>query len=371
MDTRASRFLDLYTTYLLASCGHATATGLSAVVPEVSHDQVTRFLSRRTFGDKDLWQVVKPMVRRFQSEDAVLILDDTVEEKPYTDASELICWHFDHTVGRPVKGVNLLSALYVSQGVSLPVAFHLIQKTAIAIDPKTGDLITDAKSGDYKWQSPVTKNEIARQMVASVIQKQIPVRYVLADSWFSATENLLFIKGKARIDFVIPLKSNRNVFLLDPAAKAGKPTKLDAVDFGGEGICILYLEKLPFPVLVLRQVFTNEDGSSTHAYLSTSDTTLSASNLREIYQKRWKIEEFHKSLKSNASFAKSPTKKVRTQSNHFFASIAAFVKLEACRIAQGGNHFAISTKIYISAMKISMSLFQKLVLASPGATITA
>jgi len=122
MDTRTFHFLDLYTDYLLASFGLTTATGFADLIPDLSHDQVTRLLSRQELTDKDLWRIVKPHVQRVQSDDAVLILDDTVEEKPYTDASELICshsklwrgWHFDHTVGRNVKGINLLSALYLS-----------------------------------------------------------------------------------------------------------------------------------------------------------------------------------------------------------------------------------------------------------------
>ena len=40
--------------------------------------------------DQDLWKIVKPHVRRVQADDAVLIIDDTVEEKPYSDESELI-----------------------------------------------------------------------------------------------------------------------------------------------------------------------------------------------------------------------------------------------------------------------------------------
>ena len=362
MNLRTSRLLDLYTTYLLASYGQATATGLAALLPEVSHDQITRLLSRQDFGERDLWRIVKPHARRVQSDDAVLILDDTVEEKPYTDASELMCWHYDHTVGRNVKGINLLSALYVSQEVSLPVAFHLVHKT---------ELVTDTKTGKQKWQSPVTKNEISRQMIQSTLQKQIPFRYVLADSWFSSLDNMIFIKQKARKDFIIPLKDNRNVFLADPATKVGKPIKLSAIDFDSEGLRTLYLEKLPFPVLVLRQVFTNDDGSEAIAYLSTSDLSLSATSLREIYQKRWKIEEYHKSLKSNASFSKSPTKKVRTQSNHFFASLVAFVKLEACRITKRTNHFALKNQIYRAAMATSLRLFQNLVRDCPGAPITS
>ena len=100
MTTRNVRLLDLYTDYLLASFGQTTATGLASLLPERSHDQVARFLSRQQLTDKDLWKIVKPHLQRVQSDEAVLIIDDTVEEKPYTDESELVAWHFDHASGR-------------------------------------------------------------------------------------------------------------------------------------------------------------------------------------------------------------------------------------------------------------------------------
>ncbi len=360
MDTRNARLLDLYTDYLLASFGQATATGLAALMPDLSHDQVTRFLSQPELTDKDLWKIVKPHLRHVQCEEAVLILDDTVEEKPYTDESELVNWHFDHVTNHTVKGINLLSALYLSGDVSLPVAFHLIHKT---------QLVTDSKTGKERWQSPKTKNEIARDMIGSVVQKQIPLRYILADAWFSCADNLTYIKQKARKDFIIPLKSNRNVFLWDPSAKVGKPTKLSSLDFGSDGTLTLYLESVPFALLVYRQVFTNEDGSQGTLYLSTSDLSLTASSLRTLYQKRWKVEEYHKSLKSNASFAKSPTKRVRTQSNHFFASIVAFVKLETCRCATRLNHFSLKGKLYQAALASAFAQLQVYKAACPTATI--
>lgn len=91
MTDKTRRLLDLYTDYLLVSFGQATATGLSALLPDVvSHDKVTRFLSQNEFTSKDLWKVVKPHVRRVQSEEAVLIFDDSIEEKPYTDENEII-----------------------------------------------------------------------------------------------------------------------------------------------------------------------------------------------------------------------------------------------------------------------------------------
>jgi SRSO17 transposase len=215
MTPHNSRLLDLYTDYLLVSFGATTATGLARLLPEISHDQVTRFLAHKELTDKDLWKIVKAHVRRVQSPDAVLIIDDTVEEKPYTDESELVCWHFNHSENRMVKGINLLSAVYLSQDMSLPVAFELIKKT---------ELVTDKKTGKDKWQSKRTKNEYARDMVASVVHKQIPFRYVLADIWFSSSENMVFIKLKAKKDFIMPLKSNRRVAVSEADKKRGQWT---------------------------------------------------------------------------------------------------------------------------------------------------
>ena len=73
---------DLYADYLLSTFGAATATGLSAMVEgDVSHDQVTRFLSAQEYTSKDLWQQVKSTIRSIERDDGVLIFDDTIGEK--------------------------------------------------------------------------------------------------------------------------------------------------------------------------------------------------------------------------------------------------------------------------------------------------
>src|SRR6266849_3238730 len=110
--------LDIYTDYLISSFGQTTATGLSALLGgTLSHDRISRFLNDQTFTSADLWQLIKPLARQLQREDALLIIDDSVEEKLYSDESELICWHWDHALGRSVKGINLLTSLYYSQEV--------------------------------------------------------------------------------------------------------------------------------------------------------------------------------------------------------------------------------------------------------------
>jgi len=73
---------ELYTDYLISTFGAATATGLSAMVNgDISHDHMTRFLSEREYTLKDLWLQVKSTVRKIEQDDAVLIFDDTIQEK--------------------------------------------------------------------------------------------------------------------------------------------------------------------------------------------------------------------------------------------------------------------------------------------------
>ena len=112
----------------------------------------------------------------------------------------------------------------------------------------------------------------------------------------------------------------------------------------------IWLEGVDFPLLLVRQVFTNKDDSQGVLYLVTSDTTLSGCDIQTIYPKRWKVEEYHKSVKSNASFAKSPTKTIRTQSNHIFACLWAYVKLESLRLKTRLNHFAMKGRLYKAAL---------------------
>ncbi|WP_155066379.1 hypothetical protein [Piscirickettsia salmonis] len=54
------------------------------------------------------------------------------------------------------------------------------------------------------------------------------------------------------------------------------------------------------------------------------------------------IEEFHKSVKQNSSFEKSPTRIVTSQLNHIYYSILGFCRLERLKLKKSLNHFAIA-----------------------------
>lgn len=113
----------------------------------------------------------------------------------------------------------------------------------------------------------------------------------------------------------------------------------------------VWLKELEIPVLLIKQIFINKDQSTGVRFLVSNDFNLSNDDFTTIYKKRWSVEEYHKSLKQNAAIAKSPTRTLKTQSNHLFASIFAYVKLEKLKFFQGLNHFAIKSKIYLAANK--------------------
>lgn len=341
--------LDLYTDYLSVSFGAATATGLSRMLNgDISHDAVTRFLSQPEFTSKDLWKQVKPTVREIESEEGVIIFDDTIQEKPWMDENDLVCWHYDHCVGRNVKGLN---CLYHSNGVSVPVAFELIRKPLRYCEVKTQR---------EKRKSEATKNQQLRDMVDTCVRNQLTFSWVLADIWFASTENMVHIKQTRHKDFVMAMKSNRLVALNKADHQAKRYTRLDQLNWPETGVVTGWLKELPFPVRLARQVFTNKDGSTGILYLVCSQLDASWETITAVYQKRWQVEVFHKSLKSNAAFAKSPARTPTTQANHLFASIVAVFKMEKLKISTKLNHFALKSKLYLSAIRTAFDELQAL-----------
>lgn len=130
------------------------------------------------------------------------------------------------------------------------------------------------------------------------------------------------------------------------------------IDMEGCDTHLIYVKGIEFPLSLIKLVPKNRDDSnSTYSYLVTDDVTLSYSEIHSIYQKRWKIEEFHKSLKQNAKIEKSPTRTLLTQSNYIFLAVYTFVKLEIIKHNTNTNHFALKQQLYIKSIQ---SVYQQM-----------
>lgn len=183
--------LDLYTDYLISAFGAVRSTGLSQMLDSaVSHDQISRMLGKREFTQQEYWKAIKSLVRRVESPHGVIKIDDTIEEKPHSTENSIICWHYDHSKDRNVKGINILNFVYqpypnAETEFSLPVAFEIIEKT---------EQFFDSKSGKVKRRNERGKNEIVRTRLRILSQlNKVKFQTVLWDTWYSSNENFEFI----------------------------------------------------------------------------------------------------------------------------------------------------------------------------------
>ena len=158
----------------------------------------------------------------------------------------------------------------------------------------------------------------------------------------------------------MPLKTNRKVALSLADKQQGRYVRVDTLELEPNVRTTIYLEGVDFPMLLAKQIFVNEDGTTGILYLVTSDTTLSYDAITTLYHKRWNVEPYHKSLKQNASLEKSPTQTVTSQTNHFFAALCAFIKLEMLKGTTQLNHFALKTKLYVNALQVAFSTLREL-----------
>lgn len=350
--------LDIYSDYLLSSFSLVTAVGLSALLDQgYSHDQISRFLAQGKFTQKDFWRMVKRLIRRIEQDQGVLSIDDTIAEKAHSTENDMICYHWDHAKGRSVKGINIINFLYHAslangQHITLPTAFEIVEKTERYLDKKTDKI---------KRRSPVTKNEIVRERLRILVQyNRLKFRYVVWDTWFSSKENLSFVHYTLKRHFVCALKDNRLVALSEQAKRQGQWTQVGQLELQTNQPIKVWLKGLDFPILMIKRRYENQDGSAGVLYLISNDYSLTNDQLFTIYDKRWSVEVFHKSLKQNVGLTKSPTKYEITQANHIFAAMIAYCKLELLKLKQHTNQFALKSKLYLKAVQAAYQELRRL-----------
>ena len=350
---------NIYINFVISSFGKIEMTKLSKITAK-SHDIFTKslLLDRTLDDDKILWKTIKPFLRNYENEDSgCIVIDDMLMHKPWTKTNDVVCWHYDHVSQRMEKGILMLNFHYADDtGISIPLGYEIITKTE------------DKWSEKYKKsikKSLFTKNEIMQDKLQILHNhNEVKYKYILFDKWFTSIKNLLFIEEELKKKFVCPIKSNRKIALTLEEKNKGKYVNISTLDIKGGSSRLIYLEGYKKPLRIIKQVVKNgDDGESTYLYLITNDIDLSFNEVLEIYKKRWKVEEYHKSLKQNLKIEHSPTKVEISQRNHIHLSVLGFIKLEKFRLNYKMNHFAIKEKIYIDALKVAYQKVEELQIA--------
>lgn len=290
-----------YVQFLIAAQRNFTCTEFSKVSPieDMSHDAATRMLFREKLTPGILWKNVKHCVD-FQG--GYLIADDTVLDKIRSENTGLVHWQYSGSHHKVIRGIGLETLLWTSDfDYHIPVDFRIYDKG------------TDDK----------TKNDHFQDMLLLAEHRGFNPWYVLIDSWYASLKNLKLIDS-FHWKWISQLPRNRVV-----SPEPHQYYHLEELNIPEQGLRV-HLRGYGF-IKVFKKV-SKERGFE---YFATNDITLSRSDVERIYSRRWKIEEYHQGLKQQCGVAKCQSRKARSQRNHIWCSIAAFLALEMHRIKTG------------------------------------
>jgi hypothetical protein len=243
---------------------------------QISHDDVTRFLSQSHQIGQTLWKTVKPLVRKHQTQTGVLILDDSLALKPHSQQNGLVSIYFDHCSNTYVKAINFLTLLYRVEDILLPVGLHLVVK----------HLQCQLNDRKEVWKAPQTKNEAFRELLGQAHQNAIPFGYVLADTWYTNAENINAVLAINK-HWLGGVKTNLEVACSKQDRANGRFVSISSLNLAVGVPREVYIRSVAVPVLVCKDILPNKDGSVGELLLLTTDTTLSYQQILTLYQKRW------------------------------------------------------------------------------------
>lgn len=292
-----------YIEYLLSTPINYTCSNLSAHLEGVSHDTVTDFLQNSKFTPRDLWELVKDRID--DSEEAFLLVDDSVQNKQYSQAIETVKLQYSGNEHGLVKGIGLVNLVHTNgfEGDFYPVNYRLY-------DPDS-----DGK----------TKNDHFREMfVQAHSSQQIKARNIAFDSWYASTDNLKLIH-RSGWTFFTTLKSNRKVSL----SKETGYQDLEKLEWTPERLIsgqLVRIREVPFWLKLFKLV----DTEGNIEWVITNNLTEDFTRLRaiEAIQVRWQVEEFHREFKQLTGSEKCQCRKARSQRNHLACCYAAWVAIK-------------------------------------------
>jgi hypothetical protein len=176
-----------YVEYVISTPVNYTCANLADHLDDISHDAINDYLRGEKHTAHTVWELAKLLINN--SDEAYLILDDSVQDKSYSKKIEMVKRQYSGNAHGLVKGIGIVNLVHAHQGDYHPLDFRVY-----------------APDADGK-----TKNEHFRDMVRQAFEyKGIKAQTILFDSWYAASENLKFIHKLDKV-FVTTLKDNRLV----------------------------------------------------------------------------------------------------------------------------------------------------------------
>ncbi len=307
-----------YCQYLLSSQINYTITNLAEHLEAISHDKINRYLLSEKLTPRLLWDNVKDVIEI--DEDAYLIFDDTVIDKRHSEEIELTRWQYSGNEHGVIRGIGLISCLYVNPQLG---KFWVIDYRIY--DP----------SGDGK-----TKIDHVLDMLKSLVYyKDLPFSSVLMDSWYATNKLMLYIDSLGKI-YYCPLKRNR---LVDDTGGEQDYQQIEKLSWHETELKhgkIIKIRKFHGAKRV--KLFRVTVSTNRTEFIVTNDSSQNSTKVvQQVYNIRWKVEEFHRELKQLTGVESCQCRKGRIQRNHISCAILVWFRLKALAYKTGQTVYQI------------------------------
>lgn len=318
-----------YIEYLLNTPINYTCSNLSEHLENVSHDSVTDFLQNSKFTPLDLWELVKDRID--DSEEAFLIVDDSVQNKQYSHVIETVKLQYSGNEHGLVKGIGLVNLVHTNgaMGDFYPINYRIYNPDS------------DGK----------TKNDHFQEMFKQAISSQeIKARNIAFDSWYASVDNLKMIDRSGWI-FYTNLKSNRKVSI----TKEIGYQDLEELEWTAEEKIsgkLVRIKEVPFWLRLFKLVDQNDNIE----WVITNKLSEDVTKLRAVQatQVRWQVEEFHRSFKQLTGSEKCQCRKERSQRNHLACCYAAWVALKVKAQEMRTTIYQVRNRLFAEFLKSQM-----------------
>ena len=250
-----------------------------------------------------LLQKIKPLHR--SGEHRLLIIDDTVEPKrgKFIEGS---CRHiWSNKEHRTINALNIVSLNYADSYSTFQLDFSIQMNKSKRLDISEFTTKLHHKSNAYKRKAETMrgKNILAIEMLQRALDGGVEADYLLVDSWYAKPD---FIKQADDLGMptIARLPNNNSIWNFKDKHKTFesiyrnlKNVRTKYIGKHGE-ISYEYFDKIvEHKVLGKVKLVFLHTGKDFLVFIST-DLSLQAKEILEIYKKRWNIEQGYKDLRN-------------------------------------------------------------------------
>ncbi|WP_439566497.1 IS701 family transposase, partial [Gloeocapsopsis crepidinum] len=223
----------------------------------------------------------------------------------------------------------------------------------VYVNPETGQFwVIDYRVYDPDGDGKTKLEHVSQMLNNLVINKHLPFKRVLMDSWYATQKIMLLIDDLGKI-YYCPLKRNR---LVDDTGGVEKYKAIQQLDWNQTEALQGKLIKIKgFPGAKKVKLFRVVVSTDKTEFIATNEKNQDSTDaVQQVCDVRWKIEEFHREIKQLTGIEACQCRQARIQRNHIGCALLVWLKLK---------HLAYSTGQTIYALKhglLSQYLIQQL-----------